>query len=140
MLIVLWDSFLMKKLLKSEVCGSHVHCSRENWSITTAEKKIKNKKKSWKRVEEPNVDADVYPNRYYMWVWIHIWVLCLRFFFFFLLHTFHKEQNSLFTYYLTLFRYYSCTVHGTHSHFIQNIYILKMGLTVLFTYLKIILL
>ena len=33
----------------------------------------------------------------------------------------------------------SCTVHGTHNHFIQE-KILKMGPTVLFTYLKIILL
>ena len=61
------------------------------------------------------------------------------FFFFPLLHAFQREQNSLFMYYLTLFTHCFGTVHGTHSHFIQK-KILKMGPTVLFTHLKIILL
>ena len=53
----------MKKLLKSEIFRSmnsaRVHCSRENWSITAAEKKEKRK-----RARAENVDMDVYPNGY----------------------------------------------------------------------------
>ena len=77
-----------------------------------------------------------------VWVWIQfefcVCIFLLFFFFFLLLHPFQRRKNSLFTYYLTLFRYCLRTVHGTHSHFIQKK--LKMGPTVLFTHLKIILL
>ena len=73
-----------------------------------------------------------------MWIWIHVWVLRLHFFFFFCACV-SKGQNSLFTYCLTLFTHCLCTVYETHSHFIQKKN-LKMGLTVLFTHLKIILL
>ena len=50
------------------------------------------------------------------------------FFFFFLMHTNYTVQETL------------CTVHGTHNHFIYNKNILKIGLTTLFTHLKLILL
>ena len=46
---MLWDPFLMKKLLKSEVCGSvnsaRMHCSQKIWSTTaTVEKKKRERK------------------------------------------------------------------------------------------------
>ena len=62
-------------------------------------------------------------------VWIHGAFLHLRFFFF-------SSRVFCFLRQITLF----ITVHRTHSHFIQEKKILKMGFMVLFTHLKIILL
>ena len=72
-----------------------------------------------------------------------IFLLSSLFFFFFfpssiLLHVFKRGQNSLFTYYLTLFTHCSNIVHEpTITLFKKKI--LKIGLTILFTHLKIIL-
>ena len=67
----------------------------------------------------------------------------LFFFFFFAFTSFKLETKfTVHETYVTvhaLFRYCLYTVHETHSHFIQK-KILKIGPTVLFTYLKIILL
>ena len=69
----------------------------------------------------------------------------LFFFSFFLLSCISGRKEKKFTVYETnvtvyiLFRYCLCTVYGTHNHFIQKKK-LKMGLMILFTYLKIILL
>ena len=50
---MLWDPFLMKKLLKSEVYGSvnsaQMHCSWKTWSTTAAGKKKKKRKRMLKK-------------------------------------------------------------------------------------------
>ena len=50
--IVLWDPFLIKKLLKSVICGTvnsaQMHCSQLTKSTIAAEKKKKKKKKKRK--------------------------------------------------------------------------------------------
>ena len=52
----------MKKLLKSEVCGS-VNSARKTWSTTAAGEKKKEKKKKRKTQKERYVDAQTrYPN------------------------------------------------------------------------------
>ena len=60
--MVLWDLFLMKKLIKSGVCGSVnsalMHCLQKNGSTIAAEKK-KKKKKLRKRRHSTN---KCYPN------------------------------------------------------------------------------
>ena len=61
------------------------------------------------------------------------------FFFFLLSRVSGRRQNLLFIKQMSLFQYCSRTVHENHSHFIQKKKI-KMGPTVLFTHLKIILL
>ena len=69
----------------------------------------------------------------------------LSFFFFFSFSAACISEGAKFTVHIlfntvhAMFRYCSRIVHGTHSHFIQK-KILKIGLTVLFTHLKIILL
>ena len=51
-----WDSFLMKKLLKSEVCGSvnsaQMYYSRKTWSTTATGKKKKKRERERKRALE----------------------------------------------------------------------------------------
>ena len=54
---MLWDSFLIKKLLKSVICGTvnstHMHCSQLTKSTIAGWKKKKEKKKErGKRGEE----------------------------------------------------------------------------------------
>ena len=59
MWIVLWDPFLMKKLIKSGVCGivnsAQVHCSQKNRSTIAAEKK--KKKKNWGNADAALISA-----------------------------------------------------------------------------------
>ena len=58
---------------------------------------------------------------------------------FFFLPAARVLEGTKFTVHI-LFRYCSRIVYGTHSFYSKNIYILKMGSTVLFTHLKFILL
>ena len=59
MWIVLWNPFLMKTLLKSEVCGSvsstRMHYSWKTWLTTAVRER---KKKSWKHIRDK-----LYPNQ-----------------------------------------------------------------------------
>ena len=52
---MLWDPFLMKKLLKSVICGSvnsaSEHCSRKTWSTIAAWKKKRKRKKKEKNAD-----------------------------------------------------------------------------------------
>ena len=85
-----------------------------------------------------------------VYVWIHVHVSSFFFFFFFTqflpfetIYHCSRTVAVLFTHCSSIIhalqQYYSHIVHGTHSHFIQK-KILKMGPTILFTLLKIILL
>ena len=67
---------------------------------------------------------------FFIYYLLFIFITCFSFF---------RRQKSLFTYCSSLFMYSSCIVHGTYNPFIQK-KILKMGHTVLFTHLQIILL
>ena len=95
---------------------------------------------------ENAVFFSVFSYEFYVPVWIERFSLnpALRFSSFFFAFTRFREETK-FTVYETnvtvhaLFRYCSRSIHGTYSHFIQK-KILKMGPTVLFTHLKIILL
>ena len=50
---MLWDPFLIKKLLKSVICGTvnstHMHCSQLTKSTIAGWKKKKKKRKTWRR-------------------------------------------------------------------------------------------
>ena len=77
-----------------------------------------------------------------MTVWIaRLAFLVLRFplLLFFFLFFFRRFRETNFTVH-AMFMYCLRAIHGTHSHFIKKKNILKMGPTVLFTHLKIILL
>ena len=63
---------------------------------------------------------------------------CFFFFFFFSFTCFQLLETNFTVHVLQ--QYCLCTVYGTHRHFIQKKKFLKLGPTVLFTHLKIILL
>ena len=53
--IVLWDLFLMKKLLKSEICGSvnsaRMYCSQQNSQLLRAKKKKRKTQRVKRRIQ-----------------------------------------------------------------------------------------
>ena len=54
MLIVPWDPFLMKKLLKSEVCGTHEQCTGALFTVEKSKRAVGGEKKR----EERNANVD----------------------------------------------------------------------------------
>ena len=154
MWIVPWDPFLMKKLLKSEICGSRVlftgptdvlkivekskfsttvHAQYMNSSLCLqlrVKQKKKKKGKTHLRIQRKTLN----PNGHYVCVWIRIISSCVcvfwLFFFWFQPH------------YLTKSTVNSAPMHCslTHKFHFSATFSLKMGPTALFTYLTIILL
>ena len=65
---MLWDPFLIKKLLKSVIGGivnrAWMHCLSLTKSTIAAEKKKKKKKKRREKRSSKNVDAEI------IWIWI----------------------------------------------------------------------
>ena len=85
-----------------------------------------------KTISKNNI-ISVFKKIHYVSVWIHVQVpTFLRFTFFFYFLFFKRV--------LTEFQWVLCTVYGTHKSLFPTKLSLKIGLTVLFTHLKIILL
>ena len=131
MWIVPWDPFLMKMLLKSGICGlvssAWVHCSR----LTSSNSAVGTKKKKSENTNTATYNSN--PNTYIVPVWFSVfrWILGCIFWFFF-------SQPH----YLTKSTVNCVLVHcsRTHKFHFSTTFSLKMGPTVLFTHLKIILL
>ena len=123
-----WDPFLMKILLKKEICGFVNSAWDPLKKLKSWNRFSKKKKKRW------NAGCRRYPNINLVCIWIHVCGRHLRFMFFFLCGEKHFS-GVVFS-----FQWVPCTVHGTHKPFYFVIFSLKMGFTILFTHLKIILL
>ena len=145
---MLWDLFLIKKLLKSVIYGTvnstHIHCSQLTKSIIAGWKKKKKKRKTWRR----NVNVGFIANQT---VTIHVKISVSRLFLVtvwfamkptstFLLHVFLFIFFFSSLQWLTLSIMNSVYVYCSQSHklYFLATFLLKMGPKTLFTHLKII--
>ena len=146
---MLWDPFLMKKLIKTGICGIHEQCTCALFTkdrVNSCSWKEKKKKKKKERKRRHNT-LKYYPNEHLVRVWITSGVLSLAFFFFFW-HAIQETNSYCLWIVATLFNFSTlfrisvspCTVYGTYKSHFSVTFSLKMGFTVLFTHLKIILL
>ena len=108
---------------------------------------LKRKKKKKKERKCRHNTLKYYPNEHLVRVWITSGVLSLAFFFFFW-HAIQETNSYCLWIVATLFNFSTlfrisvspCTVYGTYKSHFSVTFSLKMGFTVLFTHLKIILL
>ena len=67
---MLWDPFLIKKLLKSVICGTvnsaRMHCSQLTKSIIAAEPKKKKKKRKKKAAPKRRRRNNFHPNGHFV--------------------------------------------------------------------------
>ena len=143
MWIILWDPFLMKKLLKSDFCGSvnsaQVHCSRKKSTFTAKKKKTKVENinafsvlskphlycRLWVRLDpRTRLTTMFYPFCFLACVSGGLWLLFMNS----SCKCWLSTVNSIFVHCLR-----------THKYHFLTIFSLKMDFPVLFTHLKIIL-